>query len=447
MVITRFAPSPTGLLHVGSVRPALVNYLFAQKMGGKFILRIDDTDLARSTEHFKTQLLVDLAWLGLVWDDIFYQSARLSRYDEVFKDLLAKGFIYPCFETPEELEIKRKTQLINQRPPIYDRSALNLTQEQIEQYTLQGIKPHYRFKLTNKEISWQDLVRNKVSYQASSISDPIVIRQDGTFTYMLCSAIDDADYGITHIFRGEDHINNTAIQLQMFEAMNAKIPELGHLSFLKAKEEKISKREGGFEVCALEQEGVCAMAINSFFAYIGTSKFVTPQKNLAALVQDFDIGSFSPSPTIYDKNELLLLNHKLLLELDYIDVKDFLKQMDLGDMDEAFWLAIRPNLQLLKDAKIWWTICHTKEIFSISAKLCDLDKNFLSTAIDLLPEGSLDNTSWSFWTKALSQATGKKGRELFMPLRIALTGMDNGPEMALLLPLIPKELVIARLKV
>jgi glutamyl-tRNA synthetase len=442
-IITRFAPSPTGLLHVGSVRPALVNYLFAKRHHGKFVLRIDDTDLVRSTDYFKQQILHDLRWLGLEWDEIFFQSDRLDRYKQVVDNLLAAKRLYECFETPEELDIKRKIQLSNSKPPIYDRTALNLTAEQKQNYINQGRVAHYRFKLEDGEIAWDDLIRGHVKYQACDISDPIVIRADGSFTYMLCSAIDDFDYKISHIFRGEDHINNTAIQLQMFEAMNAPIPQLGHLSFLKAKDEKISKRVGGFEVKSLAEDGIEPMAINSFFAYIGTAKPMLPRKKMSDLIEDFDVKDFSSSPTIYNPDDLVLLNHKLLIQLNYDDVKEDLHHMGINQIDEEFWLAIRANLSNLREVKFWWEICKNP-----LAKIeNEQDLAFLKTAFELLPSGEFDHSTWQNWTQQISATTGKKGRELFMPLRIALTGLDYGPEMKLLLALIGRQEVIKRLKI
>jgi glutamyl-tRNA synthetase len=432
MIVTRFAPSPTGLLHVGSIRPILVNYLFTKQAGGKFILRIDDTDLARCSDYYKEQILQDLQWLGIKWDEIFYQSKRLDRYNQIVKILLESGRLYECFESAYELDLKRKTRLSSGKPPIYDRSALKLTAEQKSQYLEQGRKPHYRFRLEDKDVIWNDLIRSSVKYQGQDLSDPIVIRQDGSFTYMLCSVIDDFDHAVSHVFRGEDHISNTAIQIQMLQAINAKLPYFGHLSFLKAKDDKISKRVGGYEVAKFITNGFQAMTINSFFAYIGTSKPVVVKKNLQELIDDFDIFSFSPSPTIYTESEIEILNHKLLLQLDFCDVAKSLCQIGLTELDEEFWLAIRKNLNLLSDAKLWWQICKNPILVDEEK----LDRNFLKTAASLLPEGKLDQDSWEKWTSDISRLTGKKGKELFLPLRIALTGLDYGPEMKLLLPII-----------
>jgi glutamyl-tRNA synthetase len=442
MIVTRFAPSPTGLLHVGSIRPILVNYLFAKQAKGKFILRIDDTDKVRCSDYYKEQILKDLQWLDIGWDDIFYQSKRLDRYNQVVQNLITSGRLYECFESIEELALKRKVMLSNGKPPIYDRSALKLTAEQKQQYLEQGRKPCYRFKLEDKDIIWDDLIRGSVKYQAQDLSDPIVIRQDGTFTYLLCSAIDDHDYAISHIFRGEDHINNTAIQLQMLEAIGAKIPTFGHLSFLKAKDDKISKRVGGYEVVKFIANGFQAMAINSFFAYIGTSKPVVAKKNLQDLIDDFDISIFSPSPTIYTEGEVELLNHKLLIQLEFRDVAKALAQIN-PEIDQEFWLAARANLNVLQDIKLWWQICK----HPITVDLESLDRNFLKIAASLLPNDKLDQDSWGNWTASIALSTGKKGKELFMPLRFALTGLTHGPEMRLLLPMIGRQEAYRRINI
>ncbi|AVP86998.1 hypothetical protein phytr_350 [Candidatus Phycorickettsia trachydisci] len=442
MIITRFAPSPTGLLHVGSVRPALANYLFARKMGGKFILRIDDTDLSRCSDYNKQMILQNLKWLGLSWDEIMYQSNNLDKYKQVVDKLLKSGRLYECFEDKIELEIKRKSQLTAGMPPIYDRSSLKLSNDQKDQYKAEGKKPHYRFKLEHEDIAWNDLVRGDLLYKGENISDPIVIREDGTFTYLLCSVIDDIACKTSHIFRGEDHISNTAIQIQMFKALGAKLPEFGHLSLIKAKGDKISKRVGGYEVLALENKGIEPMVVNSFFAYLGTSKPISLKKNLQKLIEDFDISSFSLSPTFYNPEDLWTLNHKFLSYLDFADVKSGLDNIGLQEVKEEFWLAVRNNIAKLTDAKNWWTLCKSAP----NIKDIKFDINFIEKALEALPRKDFDETTWSKWTSELSKLTGKKGKDLFLPLRLALTGLENGPEMKLLLPLIGKDQTLSRLK-
>jgi glutamyl-tRNA synthetase len=439
-IITRFAPSPTGFLHVGNARTALVNWLYAKKHNGKFILRIDDTDVVRSKSEYEEAIIRDLKWLGLDWDDSFKQSARLVKYEQAKKDLLTSGRLYPCYETPEELDVKRKLQLSRGMPPIYDRAALKLTQDQIVAYEKDGRTPHYRFRVLDTDIKWHDMVKGEISYHGGNLSDPVIIRADGTMTYMLCSTVDDAQYEISHIIRGEDHVSNTAIQIQMFEAFGAKIPSFGHLSLVKTKDDKISKREGGFEIASLrDKENLESMAINSFFTLIGSGHPVVPNYNMQELIDKFDLSSYSKSPTTYLPEELDLLNHKLIIHLEYLDIKTRLTEMNLNQVDEQFWLAVRPNLKRLSDIKDWWEICTNPK------RVENLDKELLSIAARTLTE-TIDGETWSNWTKEISAASGKKGKELFMPLRLALTGMDNGPELKALLPLLKREEILKRLR-
>lgn len=439
-VITRFAPSPTGKLHIGNVRTALINWLYAKKHGGKFILRMDDTDVARSKEEYKQEIERDLKWLGLEWDSSFNQLSRVTRYEECKQKLIASGRLYQCYETPEELEIKRKFQLSSGKPPIYDRAALKLTKEQIQNYQTQGRKPHYRFLVKDADIIWQDMVKGEIKYAGGNLSDPVIIRADGTMTYMLCSTIDDVDYNITHVIRGEDHVSNTAIQIQMFEALDAVPPIFGHLSLVKAKEDKISKREGGYDIESMRYEKCLeAMAINSFLALIGTSNHVVIHKNLADLVAQFDIHSYSKSPTTFMPQELDQLNHKLVITLEFDEIKNFLTEHKLDQIDKSFWLAVRPNLQKLSDLKEWWQICHAPR------QVDDLDHELLQTSAKLLP-AEITSSTWQEWTTKVSKATGKKGKELFLPLRLALTGKTSGPELKDLLPLLSRDEILARLK-
>ncbi|MCZ6919973.1 MAG: glutamate--tRNA ligase, partial [Rickettsia endosymbiont of Ixodes persulcatus] len=412
-VITRFAPSPTGMLHVGNIRAALLNWLYAKKHNGQFILRFDDTDLERSKQEYKDAIEEDLKFLNINWDQTFNQLSRLSIYDEIKNLLLNKKRLYSCYETPEELELKRKFQLSKGLPPIYDRASLNLTEEQIKKYIEQGRKPYYRFLVNHGPISWHDMIKGEVKYDGKALSDPIVIRADGSMTYMLCSVIDDIDYDITHIIRGEDHVSNTAIQIQMFEALNKIPPVFGHLSLIINKDEKISKRAGGFEIATLRKQiGLEAMAIASFFSLLGSSSQILPYKNMAELATQFEISSFSKSPTIYQPEDLERLNHKLLISLDFDEVKERLKEIDAEYIDENFWLSVRPNLQKLRDVKDWWKICRQTP----NVENLNLDKEYLKQAAELLPQGEITKDSWSIWTKEITNITGRKGQELFLPL-------------------------------
>ena len=347
-IITRFAPSPTGKLHIGNVRTALINWLYAKKHGGSFILRVDDTDLIRSKQEYKDAILEDLQWLGMDFDMSFNQLSRVKEYDEAKRFLIEAGRLYPCYETPQELDIKRKLQLSRGLPPIYDRAALKLSDEQIAQYKKEGRKPHYRFLINDSDIVWKDMIKGDIKYLGSKLSDPVIIRADGTMTYMLCSTIDDIDYDISHVIRGEDHVSNTAIQIQMFEAMKASPPVFGHLSLVKSKDDKISKREGGFEISSFRDDlNIEAMTINSFLGLIGSSQTVQPYKNMQDLIDNFDISSYSKSPTTYMPQELDILNHKVVLTYEYEDIKEYLARNNLEKINEKFWLAVKPNLHKL----------------------------------------------------------------------------------------------------
>jgi glutamyl-tRNA synthetase len=441
-IITRFAPSPTGMLHVGNARTALINYLLAKNLMGKFILRIDDTDKERSRQEFKDKIIEDLTWLGLKWDDIFHQSSRMDIYEAAKDQLIKSGRLYPCYETQAELEIKRKLQLSSGRPPIYDRAALKLSEDEKKKFELDGRKPHYRFLIEHKPIIWNDMVKGRLKYEGKHMSDPILVREDTSMTYMICSTVDDAEYNISHVIRGEDHVSNTAIQMQLFEAMGFEKPEFGHLSLVKSTEDKISKRKGGFEVANLRDKmSIEPMAINSFFASIGTSSPVTYQNNMQNLVDDFDIHKFSKSPTTYMPEELTRLNHKMVSVMNYGEIKPHLSELGADYITESFWLAVRGNVDNAADALAWWKICS-----EMPEKSDEIDSAFAKSALELLPKGEIDAQSWKSWTSSIKESTGLSGKNLFMPLRLILTGLGSGPEMGTLLPLIGRDAVIERLK-
>lgn len=437
-IITRFAPSPTGKLHIGNVRTALINWLYAKKHNGQFILRMDDTDVARNKDEYKEAIKNDLKWLGLEWDSSFNQSSRLDKYELAKQDLLKKNRLYPCYETPEELEIKRKLQLSRGKPPIYDRSSLNLTKNQIAAYEAEGRTPHYRFLINDSEIQWNDLVKGSIKYQGAHLGDPVIIRADGSMTYMLCSTVDDIEYKTSHIIRGEDHVSNTAVQIQMFEAMGSTPPAFGHLSLVKSKDDKISKRLGGFDIESLKHDSIEAMAINSFLAFIGSSLPVSACNKLEDLIEQFDITKYSKSPTTYMPEELEIINHKLIINYEFKDAQNYLKDTNLDKIDEQFWLAVRPNLKKMSDLKEWWQICYAP------TKVKTEDPQLLVIAADTLPERINENT-WKEWTRQIGSDSGKKGKELFMPLRLALTGQTTGPELQKLLPLLSREEILKRL--
>jgi glutamyl-tRNA synthetase len=450
-VVVRFAPSPTGKLHIGNVRTALINWLFARRHGGHVILRLDDTDRERSTEANAEAIRTDLTWLGLTWDSTFRQSDRTKRYDEVKARLIAAGRLYPCYETPDELDRKRKRQAARGLPPLYDRAALRLTAAERAALEAQGIKPHWRFRLANTEphapdkivptlVRWTDLVRGDQAIDMSSVSDPVLARGDGTYLYTFTSVVDDVDTNVTHIIRGEDHVTNAAVQAQIFEALGASVPAMAHFSLLIGREgEALSKRLGSLSVESFRAEGLEAMAVNSLAALIGTSDAVHPVATLAELAATFDIAHLSRSPSRFDTTELAALNARLLHGLPYAAVKGRLA--DLGaDGGEAEWLAVRGNLALLADAASWHQVIHGALTPVIE------DAAFLARAGELLPPEPWDETTWSTWTNAVKVATGAKGRALFHPLRLALTARENGPELKALLPLIGRARTQARLR-
>lgn len=448
----RFAPSPTGLLHVGNARQALVNWLFARAGGGCYLLRIDDTDAERSTPAFAQAIEEDLRWLGLEWDEKAVQSERLERYAAAAERLQAAGRLYACYETPEELGLKRKVALSAGRPPIYDRAALALSEAEKARLEAEGRRPHWRFRLLPGEVAWEDLVRGPVAFQAENLSDPVLLREDGRPLYTLTSVVDDLELGITHVIRGEDHVANTAVQVQLFEALSglgggladdldssngiAAVPAFGHLSLIAgAGGEALSKRLGSLSLAGLRASGLEAMTINCTLARLGTPDPIEPLPDLAALAAGFDIARFGRAMPKFDPADLELLNARLLHSLPFERVAARLP----AGYDAALWEAVRPNLSRLAEAEAWLAICRGPVVPQIE------DAAFAATAAGLLPPEPWDADTWGRWTAAVKQATGRKGKELFLPLRLALTGLDHGPELKALLPLIGRERAEARL--
>ena len=436
-VTTRFAPSPTGRLHVGNIRTALHNWLLARKAGGRFLLRIDDTDPERSREEYVEAIKADLTWLGLDWDGEERQSARFALYEAAFEKLKAEGRIYPAYETAQELDLKRKIQLGRGLPPIYDRAALALTEEERAAKEAEGIAPHWRFKLDHDApITWEDGVRGAQKFDAAQLSDPVIRRADGSWLYMLPSAVDDVDMGITDVLRGEDHVSNTAVQIQMFTALYAAPPRFAHEALLVGREGKLSKRLGSLGCDAFRERGIEPEAITSLLARLGTSQPVEPVSERAALVEGFDLSTFGRAPAKFDDAELDRLNAAIVHQLHFEHVQHRLPE----GMDEAGWHAVRPNLALVAEAGDWWRLVTGP----IDTPDFDAEtRAFLGQAVELL---SWDDQPWRSLTSALKEATGRKGKALFLPLRQALTGMDHGPDMGELLPLIGEAEVRARLE-
>jgi glutamyl-tRNA synthetase len=439
-VTVRFAPSPTGRLHAGNIRTALFNFLFARGREGRFVLRLDDTDRARSTEEFASGIREDLAWLGLVWALEIRQSDRFALYEKAVAHLKQKGRLYPAYETPEELELKRKRQLARGRPPVYDRAALKLMAEERAKLESEGRKAHWRFLLEQRDVAWDDLVRGRQHVDAASLSDPVLIRADGTYLYTLPSVVDDIDLGITHVIRGEDHVANTAPQIQLFEALDATPPAFGHHNLLVGTDgQALSKRDRSLAIEGLRHDGIEALALASYVAMLGTSDSVAPQTSLEDLTAAFDLGKLSRAPARFDPNELRLLNAKLLHLLPFGAVADRLRAMEVGG-GAPFWEAVRGNLSVLADARLWWDVVHGPlEPVILNHDLC-------RQAAELLPPEPWTEDVWTAWSAAVKQATGAKGKALFAPLRLALTGRENGPELKFLLPFIGRGRAAARLK-
>lgn len=445
-VRVRFAPSPTGFLHVGNARTAIVTWLFCRANKGNFLLRIDDTDTERSTLEYEAAIKDGMTWMGLTWDTNFNQKDRNDRYNVVIEKLKADGRIYACYETADELGLKRKTQLSRGVPPIYDRTGLKLTDEQKSALEAQGRKPHWRFLLRDGVTEWKDLVRGDVVFKEREMSDPVVIREDGRPLYHLCSVIDDFDTDITHIVRGEDHVSNTMCHIQMFEAIS-KVegrnyqPQFAHLPLISdAEGGKLSKRLGSLSVKGVkEEEGLEAMALVSLMGRLGSSDPIEPFTSLDPLIEGFSLDKFSRNTPKFDVDELYRLNAKILHHTEFASVKDRLVAMGLNGVDEDFWNAVRPNITKLSDTKSWWDVTHNPVNAVIE------DTAFTQAAADVLPPAPWNETTFNTWINAVKEKTGKKGKELFMPLRVALTGMEHGPELPVLLPLLGPEKVKDRL--
>ena len=443
-VKVRFAPSPTGKLHVGNVRTALVNWLFAQNaraggQGGQFVLRIDDTDLARSTPEFEQGIEDDLTWLGLVWDERYNQSKRFDRYEEASARLKASGRLYPCYETGDELDRRRKVQLSRGLPPVYDRAALELTEADKAALEAEGRQPHWRFKLEGKRVAWEDLSRGHAEVDTKSMSDPVLIREDGLFLYTLPSVVDDIDMAITHVIRGEDHVTNTGAQIEIFEALGATVPSFAHMPLLVGADgQALSKRLGSLSIAEMREQGYEPIAITSHLGRIGTSDPLEIAPSVEALGSSFAFTKMGRSPARYDTADLDRLNAQALHAMPYETAR--LRLQALGvDLGEAFWNGIRPNLQTFGD------VVEMARIVQGPVAPVIEDMAFAEAALGLLP-AVIDETSWATWTTAVKDATGAKGKALFMPLRLILTGQAHGPDMATMTPLIGRERIERRLR-
>lgn len=437
--VTRFAPSPTGHLHVGNLRTAIHNWMWARAHGGRFLLRLDDTDRERSREEYADGIRADLAWLGIVPDDEVKQSNRFALYEAHFAELRDAGRVYPCYETAQELDLKRKVRLGRGLPPVYDRAALALTDAETAAYEAEGRKPHWRFRLDHQApIEWDDQIRGGQHFDPALLSDPVIRREDGSWLYMLPSVIDDIDMGVTLVLRGEDHVSNTATQIQMFTALGAPAPAFAHEALLVGSEGKLSKRLGSLGVAAFRDQGIEPIALIALLSRIGTSDPVIPVTELEPLIEQFDFARFGRAPARFDDAELALLNQKIVHQLDYAAVKDRLP----ANMSEEAWVTLRPNIETVSGVEDWWRIV-TGPIDAIPSE--PEDREFLAQAASTLTNLTFDADVWRALTEALKSATGRKGKALFLPLRRALTGRDHGPDMNALLPLIGKDEAVGRL--
>lgn len=433
--ITRFAPSPTGFIHVGNLRTALMNYLIARKAGGTFILRIDDTDPERSKEEYVDGIKEDLTWLGLHWDRVERQSERLEQYHAAAQELREKARLYEAFETPTELDLKRKKQLNMGNPPVYDRAALALSDAEKDKLRAERGAGVWRFKLDQQRIEWADGILGDISIDAASVSDPVLIRGDGQILYTLASVVDDTEMGVTHVVRGSDHVTNTATQIQIMQALGAgNVPKFAHHSLLTGPQgEALSKRLGTLALRDLRAQGIEPFALLSLMARLGSSDPVELRTDMAEMIEGFDINHFGSAPTKFDVQDLFPLTGRYLQALPLEAVAEPIADLGVPDDKAAhFWAVTRENIETLKDLKVWWEMFHD----GADPVIEDGDEEFVAQAMTMLPEMPFDEGTWGAWTAAVKEATGRKGRGLFRPLRLALTGQEHGPEMAAVMPLL-----------
>lgn len=439
----RFAPSPTGYLHLGNVRTALINWLYARAHQGDFLLRLDDTDVQRSEERYAEQITHDLEWMGLTYDAQVRQSDRLSLYEVSAAHLKESGRLYPCYETAEELALQRKTLLSAGKPPLYNRGALSLNPSQIEAFAQEGRKPHWRFKMLPQEIHWEDLIRGPVTFQGERLGDPVLIREDGSPVFTFATAVDDREMGITHILRGEDHVSNTATQIQIMDALagNSHPIHFGHLALISgAQGEGLSKREGSLSLKDLKAQGVEPMAINSILAKLGTSDPILPHTHLSEILDTFKIESFGRSTPKLDPEDLRLMNGKILQQTSFEDIKPRLQALGLLSPTPEFWTLAQQNIQKLEDVKEWWEICYGPQVYS------EANTALLEAAETCLPPAPWEETTFKTWADQIKHATGLKGKDLFIPLRRALTGQTHGPELKDLILVMGRIQVLKRLQ-
>ncbi len=431
IITTRFAPSPSGNLHIGNARIALINWLFAKKHNGRFILRIDDTNRIKSKEIYIQNIHQDLKWLGIGFDTIFYQSERKEKYLPIIQDLIKKKKLYKCYETPEELQRKRDKALKEKKPPIYDRSSLYLSDIQEKKLLSEGRVPYFRFLLDKSTSEWQDLVKGNITYNTKNVSDPIVIKPDGTITYLLCSTLDDIDYQISHILRGEDHLTNTAIQIQMMKSLGVReLPKFGHLNLVKSENSKISKSKGGFDLGSLRDKlDLDPLSIINFLVFAGTNKSHNFYKNLESILSEFSLKNYSTKPLIYEENFLIKLNQKLLSSFTYTEIQEKLSERKISiNISKEFWNLIKNNLENIEEISKWSRILESFTVIKIEKQLSKQEQNILKTAIKNLPNISSEQ-SWQDWIQKVSTLSNTSMKNVFYIIRLSITGNFSGPEL------------------
>ncbi len=433
MTITRFAPSPTGILHIGNIRTALFNYLLARRDNGTFILRLDDTDQTRSKQEFIDAIFYDLEWLGLQWDRVERQSERLDRYHEKANELIGNGDFYECFESPDELDLKRKFQLKRGKPPVYDRESFNLSEEQ-KQTKRQRIPGYWRFKLAQREVSWKDGIQGMVSINTANVSDPVLIRGDGLFLYTFASVVDDLDFGITHVVRGDDHLTNTATQIEILASLGSKPPVFYHHSLLVGKKgEPLAKRLGDLSIRDLREKGIEPAAILSQLAYLGSSIPVNLKLDLDEILATFSLDSFSGNPTKFDEQQLVGLTSDYCRSVDYKEIESKVLKRGIPKADgEQFWNAVKGNIKSIGEITEWWKIINQE----IEPQISSEDREYVEAAMAILPDLPFNQDTWKNWTEKLKLTSGRRGSKLFLPLRKAITGRDAGPDMGSVMALL-----------
>mgnify|MGYP005630919957 FL=1 len=437
---TRFAPSPTGLLHLGNIRTALINWLYARTNNGKFILRIDDTDLERSKDEYASKIKYDLEWLGIDFDETFNQSSRFEVYKARFDSLVEQGRIYPCYETPEELERKRKLQMASGGKPVYDRSALSLTDQQKKEFESEGRKPHWRFLMNSERVQWDDILKGQVDIDLLSLSDPVVYREDGVPLYTFSSVVDDIDFNITNVIRGDDHTSNTAVQIELINAMDTNKIVFAHHALLTASSgDKLSKRDNVISIESFREKNIDPLAILSLLATIGTSNSIELKSSISQIIEEFRIKTISTSPGKIEIDLLNALNKKIVQKYQFDEIRDRLAKVDKR-IDEKFWNTVKGNLETVEDIQNWTDIVFNSEL--IEPK----DKEFIKITLDAMPADPWSDETWDEWTGKVKELTGRKGKELFLPLREAFTGLSHGPEMKKLIQLLGREKILERVK-